>query len=103
MVDLPISEESAYLSVRDVAALFNISTKTVHRWIKSGTLPATRLGRDWRVARSDLHALDDKTHRLGGPRSLRPKRAITTPRSDRGIHQSLSRGIQPSYRVHSAG
>ncbi len=57
MVDLPISEEPAYLSVRDVAALFRISTKTVRRWIKSGDLPATRLGRDWRIARCDLHAL----------------------------------------------
>ena len=57
MVDLPISEDAAYLSVRDVAALFRISTKTVGRWIKSGDLHATRLGRDWRVARSDLLAL----------------------------------------------
>ncbi|MBO9448554.1 helix-turn-helix domain-containing protein [Ruegeria sp. R14_0] len=57
MVDLPNSEDAAYLSVRDVAALFRISTKTVRRWIKSGKLPATRLGRDWRVARNDLHAL----------------------------------------------
>ncbi|WP_109310846.1 helix-turn-helix domain-containing protein [Ruegeria sp. AU67] len=57
MVDLPITEDAVYLSVRDVAALFRISTKTVRRWIKSGDLPATRLGRDWRVARSDLHAL----------------------------------------------
>ena len=60
MVDLPISEDAAYLSVRDVAALFRISTKTVRRWIKSGDLPATRLGRDWRVARSDLHTLAKK-------------------------------------------
>ncbi len=57
MVDLPIAEDAAYLSVRDVAALFCISTKTVRRWINSGDLPATRLGRDWRVARSDLRAL----------------------------------------------
>ncbi|WP_170433117.1 helix-turn-helix domain-containing protein [Ruegeria arenilitoris] len=57
MVDLPITEDAAYLSVRDVAALFRISIKTVRRWIKSGELPATRLGRDWRIARSDLYAL----------------------------------------------
>ena len=38
MVDLPITEDAAYLSVRDVAALFRISTKTVRRWIKSGEL-----------------------------------------------------------------
>ncbi len=31
MVDLPVTEDAAYLSVRDVAALFRISTKTVRR------------------------------------------------------------------------
>lgn len=57
MTDLPFEHGAAYLSVREVAATFRVSTKTVRRWIASGALPATRLGRDWRLARSDLHAL----------------------------------------------
>ena len=57
MPDLPIPANAAYLSVRDVATLLRVCPKTVRRWIKSGTLPATRLGRDWRIARSDLKAL----------------------------------------------
>ena len=57
MTDLPFPTNATYLSVKEVAALFRISTKTVLRWIDAGTLPATKLGRDWRIARSDLKAL----------------------------------------------
>ena len=57
MTDLPFPQKADFLSVREVAALFRINPKTVRRWIASGTLPATRLGRDWRIARSDLKAL----------------------------------------------
>ena len=57
MTDLPFDHGAVYLSVREVAATFRVSAKTVRRWIESGTLPATRPGRDWRVARSDLHDL----------------------------------------------
>lgn len=53
----PIPRDAAYLSVREIADLLRIHTKTVRRWIASGDLPATRLGRDWRIARSDLRAL----------------------------------------------
>ena len=57
MTDLPFPRSATYLSVKDVASVFRIHPKTVRRWIASGQLPATRLGRDWRIARSDLRAL----------------------------------------------
>jgi len=53
MTDLPFPSNAIYLNVREVADLFRVSPKTVRRWIKAGTLPATRLGRDWRIARAD--------------------------------------------------
>lgn len=57
MYSLPFPETAAYLTVKEVADTFRVCTKTVRRWIKSGELPATRMGRDWRIARSDLRAL----------------------------------------------
>jgi len=57
MRDLPFPGNAVYLSVKEVAALFRVCPKTVRRWISSGDLPATRPGRDWRVARVDLKAL----------------------------------------------
>ena len=57
MVDLPFPANATYLSVKEVAELFRICPKTVRRWITAGELPATRLGRDYRIARSDLKGL----------------------------------------------
>jgi excisionase family DNA binding protein len=37
-----------------IAAKLDVSTKTVRRWIESGTLPAHRLGRQIRVSDADL-------------------------------------------------
>ncbi|MDD9718625.1 helix-turn-helix domain-containing protein [Dinoroseobacter sp. PD6] len=57
MTDWPFPPNASYLSVKEVAQVFRVCPKTVRRWIASGQLPATRLGRDWRIARSDLRAL----------------------------------------------
>jgi len=57
MPDLSFPTNATYLSVKEVAQLFRVSPKTVRRWITARTLPATRLGRDWRIARADLKAL----------------------------------------------
>jgi excisionase family DNA binding protein len=42
------------LTIRDVADLLQISTKTVRRLIARGELPAHRLGRQWRIAPAEL-------------------------------------------------
>lgn len=57
MANLPFPTLAAYLSVKEVAELFRVCPKTVRRWISAGVLPATRLGRDWRISRNDLRAL----------------------------------------------
>lgn len=56
MADFPLPTDAQYLTVAEVSSLFRVGAKTVRRWIRSGDLPATRLGRDWRIARSDLKA-----------------------------------------------
>ena len=56
MTNLPSSTNAAYLSVTQVCALLGVCPKTVRRRIASGELPATKFGRDWRIARADLRA-----------------------------------------------
>ena len=64
------SAEGAYLTVEQVAATMNVTEATVRTWIKSGALTASRptagekVGRVYRVCRSDLHAF------VAGGRSL---------------------------------
>ncbi len=51
----PITTEiDAFYSIEDVASLFSVSDKTVRRWIKSGELVAHRIGRQWRISKTDL-------------------------------------------------
>ena len=42
------------LTVAEVADLLRVSTMTVYRLIRSGELPAVRVGRNYRVRRGDL-------------------------------------------------
>jgi len=43
-----------YLTAAEVAEAMRVSTMTVYRLIKAGSLPAVRVGRSYRVAEDDL-------------------------------------------------
>jgi excisionase family DNA binding protein len=43
-----------FLTVQEVAELMRVSTMTVYRIIKSGELPAVRVGRSFRVRDTDV-------------------------------------------------
>jgi excisionase family DNA binding protein len=49
-----LSEEQTFLTPQEVSALLRVSTQTVRRWIKEGTLPAYKVGRAWRIREVDL-------------------------------------------------
>ena len=42
------------LTIPDVADLYQVSEKTVRRWIDARDLPAAKLGNQWRVRPRDL-------------------------------------------------
>ena len=42
------------LTIEQVAAFTQFSTRQVRRWIESGELKAARIGRHWRIAENDL-------------------------------------------------
>lgn len=42
------------LTVAEVAQLMRVSSMTVYRLIKSGQLPAVRVGKNYRLRRSDI-------------------------------------------------
>lgn len=46
----------AFLTTDDVLAYLKVKSRTVYRLIKAGELPAIRVGRQWRIRRSDLDA-----------------------------------------------
>jgi excisionase family DNA binding protein len=42
------------MTIEDVAALCQVSEKTVRRWVAAGELPAAKLGAQWRIRPRDL-------------------------------------------------
>lgn len=48
------SQRTVQLTVHDVAKCFNVSEKTVYRWIQGGHLPAYKLNEQYRFNRAEL-------------------------------------------------
>ncbi len=46
--------EPEMLTVAEVAALLRVSEKSVREWVKSGRLPAIRIGKVIRIPRSSV-------------------------------------------------
>lgn len=46
--------KARFLTVQEVAELLRVSSMTVYRLIKSGDLPAVRVGRSFRVSDHDV-------------------------------------------------
>lgn len=57
--------QNEILTVKEVAVYLRVSRVTVWRWCQQGVIPASRLGRNWRIRRDDLlDLLDSSQHPL---------------------------------------
>ncbi len=45
---------SEFLTLNETADMLRLSQLTIWRYIKSGKLPAYKIGRDWRIKRTEL-------------------------------------------------
>jgi excisionase family DNA binding protein len=56
------------LTVAEVASAMRVSNMTVYRLIKSGELPAVRVGKNYRLRETDLERfLEERSVRTEGP------------------------------------
>lgn len=46
--------QNEILTVKEVAVYLRVSRVTIWRWCQQGAIPASRLGRNWRIRRDDL-------------------------------------------------
>jgi excisionase family DNA binding protein len=53
--------ENPYLTTEEVAKLLNVHSNTVARWLKSGKLPSTKIGREYRILRD---AIENRMNRV---------------------------------------
>jgi chromosome partitioning protein len=56
-----MSEENTFLTTEEVSKLLNVHSNTVMRWIKSGKLPSTKIGREYRIPRD---AIENRMNRV---------------------------------------
>jgi excisionase family DNA binding protein len=56
-----IIQEQDFLNIQDACELLGISRMTLHRMIKNGRIPATKLGRRTIIARKNIDALFNPT------------------------------------------
>ena len=48
------ARNSAFLTTEEVLGCLKVNPRTIYRLIKSGELPAVRIGRQWRFRQTDL-------------------------------------------------
>lgn len=54
MISNNTRELEAFLTTEEVLSYLKITPRTIYRLIRSGELPAVRIGRQWRFRRADL-------------------------------------------------
>ena len=57
------TEEKEYLSLEEVADFLGVTYQLIYRLVRSGEMPAARLGKLYRVSRSDLETYLEKSKR----------------------------------------
>ena len=64
-------------TAEQVAAILQLSPKTIKDWLRAGKLPGCKIGRVWRVRKEDLEAF------IQGARTWRGSEAPVDPRHAR--------------------
>jgi excisionase family DNA binding protein len=58
--------QNEVLTVTEVANYLRVSRVTVWRWCQQGLIPASQVGRNWRIRRGDVLQLFEPTNRSDG-------------------------------------
>ncbi len=70
------------LTLPDIAEMTGMAGPTVRVWVKTGRLPATKVGRGWLVKRGDLEDMLAADPRIGRPRNRHAQLPDPEPERD---------------------
>ncbi|MFH1277780.1 MAG: AAA family ATPase [Candidatus Eisenbacteria bacterium] len=84
----PVPSADAPLTADEAAAYLRVSTKTTRHLLRTGVIPALKVGRGWRVLRGDL---EDYIHRGGRPLTDEDRAAERRRRLDRELAGTIGR------------
>jgi len=58
-------QKNELLTVKEVAVYLRVGRVTIWRWCQQGIIPASQIGRSWRIHRDDLLRFLEKRNLLG--------------------------------------
>ena len=103
-LNLPTDE--SFLTTEEVLEYLNINLRTVYRLIKAGSIPAVRVGRQWRFRKRDLDDwLESRRHgevQTPAGSTAPARRRVLLVDDEEGIRRLLSRMLESTYDVEAA-
>jgi excisionase family DNA binding protein len=103
-VALNVPTDDTFLTTEEVLEYLNVNLRTVYRLIKAGSIPAIRVGRQWRFRKRDLDKWLD-SQRIGDTKAAgtTPGRArVLLVDDEESIRKLLSRMLESAYDVEVA-
>ncbi len=102
-LNLPTDE--SFLTTEEVLEYLSVNLRTVYRLIKAGSIPAVRVGRQWRFRKRDLDTWLE-SQRLAEPKPalavVKSRNRILLVDDEESIRRLLSRMLETVYDVEIA-
>jgi excisionase family DNA binding protein len=101
-VALNLPTDETFLTTEEVLEYLNVNLRTVYRLIKAGSIPAVRVGRQWRFRKRDIDKwLEGQRHSdIKGTGTARSR--ILLVDDEESIRKLLSTMLESSYDVEIA-
>jgi excisionase family DNA binding protein len=92
----------AFLTTEEVLEYLQVNLRTVYRLIKSKSIPAVRVGRQWRFKKQDIDAWLEGRKGLSGRPAHQGRRRLLLVDDDEGTRILLTKMLEREYDVETA-
>ena len=99
-LNLPTDE--TFLTTEEVLEYLNVNLRTVYRLIKAGSIPAVRVGRQWRFRKRDIDKWLDGQRHIDIKSTGAARSRILLVDDEESIRKLLSRMLESDYDVEVA-